>query len=85
MNSQQNETPVRRIGIVPYNVGLCFASVCAPRDASIEEIEAEVDRQHPTGLDHGWRLSREAYFQGGQSNPCTCNDDPTRTHWLLDC
>lgn len=76
---------IKRIGVVAYNVGICFASVCAPRDAAIEDIEAEVDRTHPTGLDHGWRLSRETHFKGGETNPCTCNDDPSRQHWLLDC
>jgi hypothetical protein len=70
--------------IKPYAVGLVCASVCAPKDTPIEEIERVVSGQHPTGLDHGWQKSKDS-FRTGDPNPCPCNDDPERLHWLLNC
>lgn len=71
--------------VAPYKIGICFASVCAAKDVSVEEIEREVNLAHPTGLDHGWKFSREDHFTLGETNPCRCNTDPDRLHFLLDC
>jgi hypothetical protein len=65
-----------------YRVGLCHASVCAVADATPEEITRAAG---PTGLDHGWQISEEPTFSGGEPNPCPCNVDPSRQHWLLVC
>lgn len=71
--------------VQPYSVGICYASACAPWDATPEEIEQAVNLKHPTGLAHGWRISDEPTFSGGEPNPCDCNDNPDRRHWLLSC
>ena len=69
-----------------YSVGLCHASVCAPKDAEPEAIVAEANRLHPTGIESQWAVSDDERFQGGETNPCACNDHPTeRLHWLLVC
>jgi hypothetical protein len=68
-----------------YSVGIVHASVCAPKAMPVNEVVAEANRRAPTGLDHEWILSREEQFSGGQSNPCLCDHDPERTHYLLDC
>ena len=33
-----------------YGVGLCYASVCAPKDMPVEEIERQLNEAHPTGV-----------------------------------
>jgi hypothetical protein len=71
--------------VIAYGVGIVYACACAPKDTPIEEVEAAVNEQHPTGLSHGWAKSSDETFSGGQSNPCPCNSDPSRLHWLLSC
>jgi hypothetical protein len=71
--------------IVVYTAGLVAASVCAPKDAPVEDVEAAANAQHPTGIDSGWRKAADATFKGGEPNPCPCNSDPERLHWLLSC
>lgn len=68
-----------------YNYGLVCASVCAPKDMPVEEVEHEATAQHPTGLAHGWKKSDDDTFSGGEPNPCECNSDSERRHWLLNC
>jgi hypothetical protein len=70
--------------VKPYAVGICRASVCAPKDTPIEEVEREVNGSHPTGIASPWRKSDDDAFSGGEPNPCPCNSDPERLHWLLD-
>jgi hypothetical protein len=82
-SSADSRVADRRITV--YRAGLCFASVCAPKDAPIEDVEAAANRSHPTGLDHGWRKADDATFSGGEPNPCPCDSDPERLHWLLSC
>lgn len=69
--------------IQPYAVGLCSASACAPKEASAADVERAVNRSHPTGVGP-WTVADEA-FRDGSSNPCPCNTDPSRRHWLLHC
>lgn len=79
MDSEQR-TGEREVNI--YSWGLVFASVCAPRDMTQEEVEDAVNRQHPTGLDHGWKVADEP-FRTGESNPHDAGD--CGRHWLLAC
>lgn len=68
-----------------YSVGLVCASACAPVSMSREDVEREVSLQRPTGLDHGWHISDDATFAGGEPMPNPCESDPERQHWLLNC
>lgn len=67
-----------------YAIGLCNASVCAPKDAPLKNVEGAANRASPTGLDHGWEKA-DGPFKTGEPNPCPCNHDPDRLHWLLVC
>lgn len=73
------------MGVVIYTQGLCYASVCAPAEMAADEVEAEVRRDHDSGTDGGWRRSIDETFKGGQPNPCQCDQDPGRKHWLFVC
>ena len=68
-----------------YSVGLVCASACAPTDVSREEIEREVNAQHPTGVSSRWRISEETTFATGEPMPSPCNHGAERQHWLLSC
>lgn len=67
-----------------YRVGALSMSVCAPGDEA-GAVAVAVNRRHPTGLSHGWSVSTDTHFRCGQPNPCTCEEDAGRKHWLLDC
>lgn len=67
-----------------YSVGICTASACAPADMAGEDVAHAVNGQHPTGVGP-WKISDDPVFSGGQPNPCECNTDPGRKHWLLNC
>lgn len=72
--------------VIPYNVGMLSASVCADNSLSPEEVEAEFNRISPSGTTHGWKLSEESHFRQGNTNPCQCNQFPeSRTHYLFVC
>lgn len=68
-----------------YRSGLCHCSVCVPKDMVRDEIVSEVNSQHPTGLDHGWSISDEPTFKAGEPNPCRCDQDASRLHYLMVC
>ncbi len=77
---------VRRLtGIEIYSVGLVHLSVCAPKDMSVAEIEAAVNADTPTGLSHGWKVDDAPTFAEGKPNPCLCENDGTRLHYLMVC
>jgi hypothetical protein len=82
-SSAESRATDRRITV--YSAGLVAASVCAPKDAPVEDVEAAANAQHPTGIDSVWRKAADATFKGGEPNPCPCNSDPNRLHWLLSC
>lgn len=65
--------------------GLVSLSACAPADTSIEDITHEVNLQQPTGISSRWALSEDKTFSGGQPNPCPCEQDLTRLHYLFNC
>lgn len=68
-----------------YSSGLCYCSVCAPKEMEAAEVAEATNGANPTGLDHGWSVSSDPTFRSGQSNPCACEQDNSRRHWLLNC
>lgn len=72
-------------GAFVYTAGPCHASVCAPNTAPIDDVLDEANRQVPTGLDHGWMISLDKTFAGGEPNPCPCDRIAGRVHRLLEC
>lgn len=67
-----------------YAWGLVSTSVCTDLTDK-EEIEDEVNRVHPTGIDSRWKISDEPTFRTGEPNGKVCEDNPTRHHYLLHC
>lgn len=68
-----------------YSRGLCYCSVCAAADVPIEDIEAYVNLELPTGIKSLWKLSDDPTFANGQPNPSPCERGRGRKHYLLSC
>ena len=68
-----------------YAMGLVHCSVCAPREMPAEDVVARVNNQHPTGIVSQWKLDPSETFSSGRSNPCPCDHDSDRLHYLLVC
>lgn len=71
--------------VVIYSTGVCHCSVCAPGDMPIEEIVEQVNDRHPTGIESRWEHSSDSTFHGGAPNPCQCDLDGARMHYLMVC
>lgn len=63
--------------------GVVYLSVCTDA-VGREEIERLANFERPTGVGP-WRLSENKHFTTGHTNPCVCERDPARQHWLLSC
>jgi hypothetical protein len=84
MAEMSAETMAALKEVVVYNSGMIYCSACAPADMPVAEVEAEVNRQSPTGISSAWRIADEP-FEGGAPNPSDCNDGPLKKHYLLSC
>lgn len=71
--------------VLVYTFGVCHCSVCVPSDMPREEVEDGANEEHQTGLDHGWKISDDAHFKGGEPNPCPCDKATGRMHYLMVC
>lgn len=77
-------TCLQKPDVIIYSKGLRYSSVCAHKDTTLSEITAFINKENPTGLDHGWELSVED-FADGSPNPGDCDEDSDRTHFLFKC
>lgn len=68
-----------------YKVGLCAASVCVDASLNRDEIEREVNLLEPTAISSRWVVSDAPNFANGPPNPCVCEQDTTRLHYLMEC
>lgn len=66
-----------------YTFGLISLSVCT--DESDEDLVVSVNEMHPTGITSKWAISKDPKFRTGESNPCPCEQDPSRRHVLMVC
>lgn len=71
--------------VVIYSEGIVACSVCAPAVLTVEQVEDAVNAQSPTGIMSQWTHSADPTFRTGQPNPCPCESDPFRTHYLMEC
>ncbi|MDD4026998.1 MAG: hypothetical protein PHO75_02300 [Candidatus Shapirobacteria bacterium] len=78
----QNKTD--ELGVIIYNKGLCYCSVCVPKAMKSKDIEKITNIMNPTGITSQWKIDKEN-FKGGEKNPCECDTDPNRKHYLLKC
>lgn len=75
-----------RSSVYVYANGLCHCSVCVPGRLTPDEVEAAVNAINPTGIHRRrWKIDEAPTFKGGEANPCTCQDDPSRKHYLMVC
>ena len=68
-----------------YTSGLCYLSVCVPKDLPKERLEAAVNASAPTGIKSQWQIAEDKKFKTGEANPCQCEDDAERLHYLMNC
>jgi len=69
---------------IVYATGICHCSACVPKNWDRARVEIVVNIEHPTGISSKWAISDEN-FLSGESNPCPCEEDSSRQHWLLNC
>jgi len=67
-----------------YAVGLVHLSACAPKDMPAEDVVANVNLLHLTGISSRWKI-HEGGFKTGHNNPCVCEQDASRLHYLFVC
>jgi len=70
---------------ITFRAGVCTGVACAPAGTKRAIIEAAANADSPTGLDHGWKVSKQRKLGDGSRLPAVCLDDPGRRHWLLEC
>lgn len=68
-----------------YSIGPLSCSVCAEKNLTPDEVAQEVNQVSPAGTTHGWQISEDEKFKGGNPNPCVCEQDDDRLHYLLEC
>jgi hypothetical protein len=83
MTDQQTLPERVRAHFDVYVMGIVHASVCT--DLPVDAATARLNAEHPTGIDSAWQPSTDSTFLGGQPNPCVCERDPTRKHFLFSC
>lgn len=66
----------------PY-MGLCGMQVCAVSDATDEEILKVSRNENPCGTTNGWCAVVREDEEG--RGPVTCEEDPKRTHFIVEC
>lgn len=67
--------------VIQYAVGLVHCSVCAPNKLTRAEILALTPE---AGTTLNWQFSDEPFFADAKTpNPCPCEKEPGRTHYLL--
>ena len=71
--------------VIVYRSGVARCSVCVPAVWPLEKVEDEVNASNPTGIESRWRKAEDSTFPGGQPNPCDCEDDAERRHYLMEC
>lgn len=74
---------MRKVNV--YSMGPLACSVCAEKNLTPEEVAQEVNKVNPAGTEHGWQISEDEKFKGGETNPCVCENDADRLHYLFEC
>lgn len=73
---------MKRIEITRPIIGICFMQVCAEEDVTDEEILEVCNKENPAGTINGWSTVHRGTDKNG---PVECNDDPSRTHFMINC
>lgn len=68
-----------------YSQGTCCMSICAPKGATIKDIEIFANQYSPTGIASKWKISEDKTFARGEPMPCVCSYNENKMHYLLNC
>ena len=68
-----------------YANGIVHCSVCVPKDTSRKEIIRLTNLINHTGIDSKWKISKDKKFANGNTNPCECEMEYGRLHYLMVC
>lgn len=68
-----------------YSMGMCFCSVCAPKEMDAFRLAKIVNEINPTGIESKWAMSTDPTFKTGEKNPCDCPETDKKQHWLMVC
>ena len=71
--------------IFMYSLGIVHISVCVPEGMDRQVVEDRANARNPTGIDSGWKISKDSHFRTGEPNPCPCTEAKGRLHYLLSC
>jgi len=68
------------------DVGDMMCAVCAPIGMQREVIERRINQHYPPIDGPPWRIAPDLYYEGERlDNPCACESNDQRQHWLLKC
>lgn len=70
------------MSLIVISEGICQKSVCVPDNWDKEKILANAGT---SGIDSEWQLSSDTHFKTGETNPCSCDQEAGRKHYLLVC
>lgn len=70
--------------VVIYKEHMLCLAVCAPKEMSKEELTKMVNDLNRSGTSAGWVVPDGKEFQGHE-NPCVCEKDSTRLHYVMVC
>lgn len=77
----KNKRKLKLEDINIYNTGICSLSACVPKGYNIKDITKGINALAPLNV-NTWEKSEES-FSSGHSNPCECQKDVTREHYLF--
>ena len=75
---------MKKIDAFIYSQGFCYTSVCASAELTINELTEWLNNTSPTGIESKWTFDKNN-FADGNPNPCECNHNTSRKHYLFNC
>jgi hypothetical protein len=70
--------------VVVYSNGIVHCSVCTSIK-NRKKLTDAVNAMNPTGIRSRWQIAEDKAFRTGEPNPCPCEQDPRRKHYLFTC
>ena len=74
---------MNRVVVTRSILGMARMQVCAVPDATDEEILTVCNRENPSGTERGW--TSVVRNGGAVLSPVVCEDDGSRTHFVVTC
>ena len=74
-----------RVIVTKPMIGICYMQVCAEANVSDKEILEVANRENPAGTTNGWTTVARDNEEDERLNAVTCDDDPSRKHFIVIC